>query len=256
MSRVRFSMNGVAPALKPAFVPAVGAALMAAGCASSPAPIVYKHRPPPPLANASYPPSPPPSAVALNADAYIFAAPATLISQLPMCAGTVSNAGAVDQLGLSATYTPYIFATATTLLRMPVQAGCLSSGYGYRGTATGGGRQHSGIDLANRAGGFIYAAGDGRVTSVGWKGDYGLAIEIDHGGGLKTLYGHMSEVDPRLMNGSLVTGGVAIGRMGMTGNATGVHLHYEVTVDGVKVDPLNYGAVQWPPEGDLLAAAR
>ncbi len=104
--------------------------------------------------------------------------------------------------------------------------------------AIGGGSWHTGIDIANPAGGFVFAAGDGRVAAIGRRGDYGLTLELDHGAGVHTLYAHLSQVDPRLRPGVGVASGTAIARMGATGNATGVHLHYEVMVDGEKVDPL------------------
>jgi murein DD-endopeptidase MepM/ murein hydrolase activator NlpD len=139
-------------------------------------------------------------------------------------------------------FTPLIHTSAGPLLRNPTDGACLSSGFGHRSRASGGGREHLGLDLANRSGGFIHAAGPGRVTSAGWRGNYGLFVEIDHGRGVRTRYGHLRELSPNLRVGSRVAGGAAIGRMGATGNATGVHLHYEVLVRGRHVDPLTYGS--------------
>ena len=116
----------------------------------------------------------------------------------------------------------------------------MSSGFGWRG-ALESGRQHNGLDLANPNGGFIYAAGDGRVTYADYRGGYGNVVEIDHGRGVRTLYAHLSEIDQRLRPGDRVSAGAPIARMGITGNATGVHLHYEVWIDGLLVDPLHYG---------------
>lgn len=206
------------------------AALAVAGCAAT---------------NASYP-SPsqtvyqPPAPVTPNA---FTNERAPLHSQLFACnGGGGSNIGEIGYNAEVVRYTPYATTLAGALLRNPTQGACLSSGFGWRGTATGGGRQHNGLDLANRAGGFIYAAGDGWISTVGWLGGYGQVVEIDHGRNVRTLYAHLSEVDPNLHSGMAVSAGAAIGRMGMTGNATGVHLHYEVFVDGVQVDPLSYGA--------------
>ena len=67
-------------------------------------------------------------------------------------------------------------------------------------------------------------------------------LELDHGEGVSTRYAHLSEIDPNLHPGTFVSAGTPVARMGATGNATGVHLHYEVVVDGLTVDPLNYGA--------------
>jgi murein DD-endopeptidase MepM/ murein hydrolase activator NlpD len=88
---------------------------------------------------------------------------------------------------------------------------------------------------------YIYAAGDGWVRFAEWRGGYGLVLELDHGNGVITRYAHLSEIDPNLRSGAFVAAGAAVARMGATGNATGVHLHYEVMVDGVLVDPLAYG---------------
>jgi murein DD-endopeptidase MepM/ murein hydrolase activator NlpD len=126
------------------------------------------------------------------------------------------------------------------LLRDPTEGACLSSGFGWRNLRESG-AEHTGIDLANPNGGFIFAAADGTVTRTGWEGGYGNVVEIDHGRGVHTLYGHLADVNPSLGVGSFVRSGSAIARMGMTGNATGIHLHYEVSIDGLRVDPLNYG---------------
>ena len=202
------------------------AALSLAACATAPAPVyspsVVSHTPPP------------------TPNAYTYAPRAPLHEQLYVCNGGASNAGPLGPQGQSLSYTPYLYTPAGALLRNPTENACLSSGFGWRGTATGGGRQHTGIDLANRSGGFIYAAADGWVSTVEWRGGYGLMVELDHGSGVRTTYAHLTEADPNLRSGTFVPAGAPIGRMGMTGNATGVHLHYEIVVDGVKVDPLSY----------------
>lgn len=182
--------------------------------------------------------SPPASPVSPN----IYSdARAPLHSELFACGNWGSNIGEIGSRGEAVLYTPYIYTPAGALLRNPTEAACLSSGFGWRGSATGGGRLHNGLDLANREGGFIYAAGDGRVVAAGPRGGYGNIVEIDHGHNVFTFYAHLAEIDPNLRVGARVSEGAAIGRMGMTGNATGVHLHYEVSVDGLLVDPLQYG---------------
>ncbi len=143
--------------------------------------------------------------------------------------------------GLVVDYTPHIRSAAGRLLRNPTDDACLSSGFGDRPSATGGGREHLGLDLVGGIGSLIYAAGPGKVTTARWRGDFGLFVEIDHGHGVHTRYAHLSELNPRVVSGAEVAGGMAIGRMGATGNATGVHLHYEVLAGGWHVDPLTYG---------------
>lgn len=173
---------------------------------------------------------------------YAAAARATLHSELFACAPWGANVGEIGERGESVFYTPYVYTPAGPLLRNPTQAACLSSGFGWRGAADGGGRLHNGLDLANQGGGFVYAAGDGQVASAGWRGGYGIVLEIDHGSGVRTMYAHLRDVDPNLSPGAFVTAGTPVARMGATGNATGVHLHYQISVDGLLVDPLRYGA--------------
>jgi murein DD-endopeptidase MepM/ murein hydrolase activator NlpD len=97
-------------------------------------------------------------------------------------------------------------------------------------------RAHEGTDYAAPMGTPVYAAGDGRVRFRGQKGGYGNVIEIDHGGGFLTVYGHLSRfAAPK--SGTPVTRGQTIGYVGMTGLATGPHLHYEFHVNGRFVDP-------------------
>jgi murein DD-endopeptidase MepM/ murein hydrolase activator NlpD len=174
---------------------------------------------------------------------YLNAPRAPLMSQLFACSSNNSNIGPISADRASLVYTPYISTAAGALLRDPTEGACLSSGFGWR-TRGENGSNHTGIDLANPNGGFIFSAADGVVERTGWEGGYGIVVQIDHGRGVHTLYGHLTDVNPALRQGSFVRGGSAIARMGMTGNATGIHLHYEVTIDGLKVDPLNYGAPQ------------
>lgn len=170
---------------------------------------------------------------------------APLHSMLFACnRGSGANIGEISYDYSLVQYTPYITTPVGPLLRNPTESACLSSGFGWRGSLEYG-RQHSGLDLANPDGGFIYAAGEGRIIGADYRGGYGNTIEIDHGRGVRTLYAHMSEFDQDLRPGAYVFAGQPIGRMGMTGNATGVHLHYEVWIDGLLVDPLHYGR---PPE--------
>jgi murein DD-endopeptidase MepM/ murein hydrolase activator NlpD len=210
---------------------ALFAALALAGCASSGA--TYSSAP------SSYPSASRPQQSGPNI--YETAAFASVHSQLIACnGGNGSNVGEIGYNSESLLYTPYIDTPAGPLLRTPTEGACLSSGFGWRG-ALDNGRQHNGLDLANRNGGFIYAAGDGRIRYADYRGGYGNVVEIDHGNGVRTLYAHLSEIDQRLRPGDSVRAGAPIARMGMTGNATGVHLHYEVWVDGLLVDPLHYG---------------
>lgn len=94
---------------------------------------------------------------------------------------------------------------------------------------------HPGIDIANVVGTPEYAADGGKVVWAGW-GDYGIYVEIDHGNGFQTVYGHMSEALVKV--GQVVSKGQLIGLMGATGRATGPHLHFEIRYNGVPQNPL------------------
>jgi murein DD-endopeptidase MepM/ murein hydrolase activator NlpD len=98
-------------------------------------------------------------------------------------------------------------------------------------------RAHRGIDYAAAQGTPVRAAGAGRVRFRGVKGGYGNVVELDHGGGIVTVYGHLSRIAPAARVGAQVTQGEVIGNVGMTGLATGPHLHYEYRVNGSFVDP-------------------
>ena len=117
--------------------------------------------------------------------------------------------------------------------------GChtITSPYGYRNFR--GRKFHGGIDIAGPGayGRTIVAAASGRVVSAGWGGAYGNRVIIDHGGGMSTLYAHMANGSICVRAGQYVSGGSAIGKLGSTGNSTGPHLHFEVRINGSKVNP-------------------
>ena len=98
--------------------------------------------------------------------------------------------------------------------------------------------RHTAVDIANKQGTPVYAADDGVVIFAGWATGYGNSIVIDHGNGLKTRYGHASKLFVSV--GDEVSRGENIMAMGTTGWSTGPHVHFEVMVNGTKVNPLNY----------------
>ncbi len=115
-----------------------------------------------------------------------------------------------------------------------------TSGYGVRQDPMhAGAAMHPGIDLAGTYGDPIYATADGTILRAGWNnGGYGNLVEIDHGRGITTRYGHMSAV--LVTAGEHVIRGQQIGRMGSTGRSTATHLHYEVRIDGHAVNPIPF----------------
>lgn len=112
-------------------------------------------------------------------------------------------------------------------------SGEYSSGFGPRG-----GRFHSGIDIAAAVGTPINAVMNGTVIYTGWESGYGLTVEIRHPNGLVTRYAHCSQI--YVNNGQQVDGGQKIAAMGMTGHVTGPHVHFEVLMNGVQVNPRQY----------------
>jgi len=97
---------------------------------------------------------------------------------------------------------------------------------------------HAGIDLAGPIGTPIYATADGVVNRAGWGNGYGNLVQISHGAGMETRYGHMSKI--LVAENTRVHRGQLIGLMGSTGRSTGSHLHYEVRIDGRAVNPIPY----------------
>ncbi|HEX7964270.1 MAG TPA: peptidoglycan DD-metalloendopeptidase family protein [Gammaproteobacteria bacterium] len=150
-----------------------------------------------------------------------------------------------DPAGHSGYYTPEGKSIRKALMRAPVSYSRISSGFTThrKHPILGYSRAHQGVDYAAPTGTPIKAAGDGRVTFVGLKGGYGKCIMIDHGGGYSTLYGHMSRFRKGMHAGLHVSQEQVIGYVGMTGLATGPHLHFEVHVNGA---PRNPRTVQLP----------
>ena len=97
---------------------------------------------------------------------------------------------------------------------------------------------HTGLDLRGETGEPVYATAAGKIASAGREGGYGNMVEIDHGNGLSTRYGHLSEIDVKV--GQIVRIGQAIGKIGSTGRSTGPHLHYETRINGEPVNPQKF----------------
>ena len=117
--------------------------------------------------------------------------------------------------------------------------GWLTSRFGPRVSPFTGRRQmHAGIDIASADGTAIQAPARGRVTFVGNKGPLGKALVLDHGFGVKTVYGHTKTIVVK--TGETVERGQKIAEVGSTGRSTGPHLHYVVEVNGKARDPLDY----------------
>jgi murein DD-endopeptidase MepM/ murein hydrolase activator NlpD len=125
------------------------------------------------------------------------------------------------------------------LLRQPVPNGKFRSPFGYRRHPILGYRKmHWGVDWAAPRGTPIIAAGNGIVESAGWESGYGKQTLIRHANGYVTSYSHQSKIPETIKPGARVRQGQIIGYVGSTGLSTGPHLHYEVVVNGTKVDPM------------------
>ncbi|MFA9556266.1 LysM peptidoglycan-binding domain-containing M23 family metallopeptidase [Evansella sp. AB-rgal1] len=118
-------------------------------------------------------------------------------------------------------------------LSWPAVGGYISSYQGMRW-----GRYHRGIDIARPSNFNILAADNGTVKSAGWENGYGNTIRINHNNGMETMYAHLASINVRV--GQTVGKGQTIGRMGSTGNSTGIHLHFEVYQNGQLRNPMDF----------------
>jgi len=112
--------------------------------------------------------------------------------------------------------------------------------FGYRGNPFGGGGAefHPGKDIAAPRGTPVFAPADGRVVEAGWKNGYGQTVVLDHGNGMTTRYGHLSKIE--VAAGEELRRGEQLGQVGSTGRSTGPHLHYEVRIAEMPVNPERY----------------
>jgi murein DD-endopeptidase MepM/ murein hydrolase activator NlpD len=123
--------------------------------------------------------------------------------------------------------------------RMPLSGFRMTSDYGMRTHPVLGRRKrHKGVDLAAPTGTPVYATADGMIGRADYSRSYGLVVYVDHGADLETRYAHLSKLT--VADGERVKKGDLIGYVGSTGRSTGPHLHYEVRVDGVAVNPIPY----------------
>jgi len=121
----------------------------------------------------------------------------------------------------------------------PISGGSISSGFGYRRSPTrGASSYHQGVDWYTPVGTPVYASSAGVVTKAGWGGGYGYCVYINHPDGRQTIYAHCSKVLCSV--GQQVNQGDRIASSGNTGISTGPHLHFEMHINGVAVNPLNY----------------
>jgi murein DD-endopeptidase MepM/ murein hydrolase activator NlpD len=141
--------------------------------------------------------------------------------------------------GTSAYFTPEGRSLRKAFIRAPVEFTRISSRFNpnRRHPVLNRMRAHKGVDYAAPIGTPVKAAGEGRVRFVGTRGGYGKVVELEHAGQVRTVYGHLSRFARGVSRGDRIRQGEIIGYVGMTGLATGPHLHYEYLVRGVHKDP-------------------
>ena len=159
----------------------------------------------------------------------------------------------VDSNGHAQYYTPDGKSLRKAFIRAPVQFSRVSSSFNTarKHPVLNLIRAHKGVDYAAPIGPPVRAAGDGRVRFVGSQGGYGNVIELEHGSGVVTVYGHLSRFAAQTKRGAHVELGSVIGYVGMTGLATGPHLHYEYRIRGQHQNPQTVSL----PDADPIAAA-
>lgn len=145
--------------------------------------------------------------------------------ELRICRRGISNPPDADSNLVVRDHNPLITVQGVILASVPLNDACFNSGFGPRF-----GRPHEGIDYKAPQPSTIYSAGPGLIVDVGVATGYGNHIVIDHGGGVFTRYAHLEYAFDGIEPGLIIGFGQPIGLMGATGNATGIHLHYEVLV--------------------------
>jgi murein DD-endopeptidase MepM/ murein hydrolase activator NlpD len=170
------------------------------------------------------------------------AAAAAVIRVTPSLASRVGGAGDAQFRSLFSAWQQMDGPAAQAISipsRRPINEMRMTSSFGTRSDPFNGRRaRHNGIDIAVPAGTPIYATADGVVGRAQWVGGYGNYAEIDHGNGIQTRYGHMSQT--AVVSGQRIRRGDVVGFVGSTGRSTGNHLHYEVRIAGAPVNPIPF----------------
>ena len=139
------------------------------------------------------------------------------------CTPSFANRPDTDRNGRVLTYDALIVVNGVLLATSPVNGACMTSGFGPRY-----GRPHKGIDLQSKPASTVYSAAPGRILEVSQQTGFGNQVLIDHGNGVYTRYAHLANFTRGLVPGQEIGFGQPLGLMGRTGNATAIHVHYEV----------------------------
>ncbi|MEO1188081.1 MAG: peptidoglycan DD-metalloendopeptidase family protein [Pseudomonadota bacterium] len=139
------------------------------------------------------------------------------------CTPNFANRPETDRNGRVLTYDALIVVNGILLATAPVNGACMTSGFGPRY-----GRPHKGIDLQSKPASTVYSAAPGRILEVSQQTGFGNQVLIDHGNGVYTRYAHLANFTRGLAPGQEIGFGQPLGLMGRTGNATAIHIHYEI----------------------------
>ena len=164
-------------------------------------------------------------------------APANASAQAEAELQAAANASAQAEAELQAALIEAERMRQIGVIEEPIQGRyTLSARYGQRGGIWSAG-WHTGLDFRVKSGTPVVAAANGTIIASGWGGSYGYRIEVDHGNGYTTAYNHLSKIE---ISSGKVAAGQEIGKSGTSGNATGPHLHFEVTKDGEFMNPTSW----------------
>ena len=152
------------------------------------------------------------------------------------CTPNFSNRPTTDSNGRILNYDALVVAKGVILAASPVNGACMTSGFGPRF-----GSMHKGIDLQARPAVPIYSAAPGRVLEVSQQSGFGYQVLIGHGNGVYTRYAHLAYFDEGLAPGQKIGFGQPLGMMGATGNATAIHVHYEILTGNYNTPKKSWG---------------
>lgn len=152
------------------------------------------------------------------------------------CTPNFSNRPSTDSNGRILNYDALVVAKGVILAASPVNGACMTSGFGPRY-----GSMHKGIDLQARPAVPIYSAAPGRVLEVSQQSGFGYQVLIGHGNGVYTRYAHLAYFDEGLAPGQKIGFGQPLGMMGRTGNATAIHVHYEILTGNYNTPKKSWG---------------
>ena len=162
----------------------------------------------------------------------------------------LANGNAVDDLEIEKQLLAIqTTADPTSIPAMWAHMGKINNEFGFRRNPFGGRTYefHAGMDIDGERGDMVVAPANGTVIAAGWKGGYGNMVEVDHGNGLTTRYGHLSKIEVK--EGDVISRGQLMAYVGSTGRSTGPHLHYELRINDKPINPRRF----LPPEPTRIA---